>query len=173
MQCIGYFGDLPNIYHFVALWNLNLGVNEEILKCAVSWKWLNVEQNGWKFGTRGSTVYICRVLWIPDYLSLGSFFALCKFAILRFSKCFSFNIFHQISIKLSSTHEVSLSGAKMGYYFSALLDHVSRAHEIEICPSAVGRVAITSEPNARIFFLNFICGFSWTIRRTTFLFIYF
>ncbi len=40
--------------------------------------------------------------------------------------------------------------------FLALVDYVSRAHEIEICPSSVVRpsvhVAITSEPNARIFF---------------------
>ncbi len=36
--------------------------------------------------------------------------------------------------------------------FLALLDYVSRAHEIEICPSSVVRVAIISEPNARISF---------------------
>ncbi len=37
------------------------------------------------------------------------------------------------------------------YLFLALLDYVSRAHEITICPSSV-RVAIISEPNARISF---------------------
>ena len=35
--------------------------------------------------------------------------------------------------------------------FLALLDYASRAHEIEIRPSSV-RVAIISEPNARISF---------------------
>ena len=35
--------------------------------------------------------------------------------------------------------------------FLALLDYISRAHEIEICPSSV-RVAIISEPNAQISF---------------------
>ncbi len=41
--------------------------------------------------------------------------------------------------------------------FLALLDYVNRPHEIEICPSSVRassvvRVAIISEPNARISF---------------------
>ncbi len=35
--------------------------------------------------------------------------------------------------------------------FLALLDYVTKAHEIEICPSSV-RVAIISEPNTRISF---------------------
>ncbi len=43
----------------------------------------------------------------------------------------------------------------------ALLDYVSRGHEIEICPSSV-RVAIISEPNARIS-SNFGCCFLWAI----------
>ena len=41
-------------------------------------------------------------------------------------------------------------------HFLALLDHVSRAHEIEICPSSVVRpsirISIISEPNAQISF---------------------
>ncbi len=52
------------------LWNFNMGVNGKILKCAISWKQLIVEQNGRKFGTHGTTVHICRVLLMPDSLSL-------------------------------------------------------------------------------------------------------
>ncbi len=37
----------------------------KILKCAISWKWLTVEQNGWKFGTCGPMY----VLWYGGYFS--------------------------------------------------------------------------------------------------------
>ncbi len=36
-----------------------MGVNGKILKCAISWKWLIVEQNGWKFGNHGPMYCIC------------------------------------------------------------------------------------------------------------------
>ena len=39
------------------------------LKCGISQKRMIVERNGRKFGTRGTAVYICRVLLIPDSLS--------------------------------------------------------------------------------------------------------
>ncbi len=49
----------------------------------------------------------------------------------------------------------------------ALLDYVSRPHEMAICPSSV-RVAIISEPYAWISF-KFGCCFHWAIRSEVFL----
>ena len=45
------------------LWHLkfNMEFNGKILKCAISWKRLIVERNGWKFGTRGVVYCICKV----------------------------------------------------------------------------------------------------------------
>ncbi len=54
--------------------------------------------------------------------------------------------------------------------FLALLDYVSRAHEIEICPSSVDCVTIISEPTAWIYFKYFGCCLLWAIRRGNFLF---
>ena len=60
---------------------------------------------------------------------------------------------------LSATNDAILTDTKIqkcGGSFLALLDYVSRAHEIEICPSSVVRpsvrITIISEPNARICF---------------------
>ena len=40
------------------------------LKCGISQKRLIIEQNGRKFGTRGTTVHMCSVPLMPDSLSL-------------------------------------------------------------------------------------------------------
>ena len=68
-------------------------------------------KNGRKFGTRGTTVHMCRVLLIPDSLSLvyGHLVHFAKFSIPRFSKHFSFNSFHQILTKLcTKDHNLGL-----------------------------------------------------------------
>ena len=60
-------------------------------------KRLIVERNGRKFGTRGPTVHICRVLLMPDSLSLvwDHLVHFAKFPIPRFSKHYSLNNFIQ------------------------------------------------------------------------------
>ncbi len=86
----------------VALWNFNMAVNGQSLKCAISWKRLIVERNGRIFGTRPTIYYICRVLFMVDPLSSvwGHSVQFAKFLMLRFSKgyCshsqFSFNLNH-------------------------------------------------------------------------------
>ena len=97
-----YLGDLPKFTNFMALWNFNMGVNGKILKCAISWKQLIIEQNGRKFGTQGTTVDLCRVLFMPESLSLvwGHLVHFVKFAMLRFSKGYCCHSFHSISGKL-------------------------------------------------------------------------
>ncbi len=42
-----------------------VGSRWENLKCGISRERLTVERNGRKFGTRGTTVHICRVFWCP------------------------------------------------------------------------------------------------------------
>ncbi len=53
------------------LWNFNMEVKWENLKCGISQKRLIVERNGQKFGTWGTTVHVYRVFLMPDSLSLG------------------------------------------------------------------------------------------------------
>ncbi len=86
------------------------------LKCEISQKRLIVEQNGRKFGTRGTTVQICRAVLMPDSACLvwGHSMHFEKFPIPRFSKHYSFNSFHQISTKL---HTSIIIGVNIGYYF--------------------------------------------------------
>ena len=76
-------------------------VNGKILKCGMSWKRLIVERNGWKFGTRGTTVHIYRVLLMPNSLSLvwGHSVHFAKFPMLRFSKAYCSPSFRLISTK--------------------------------------------------------------------------
>ncbi len=71
------------------------------LKCEISHKRLIVERNGRKFGTRGTTVHIGRVLLMPDSLSLvwGHSVHFAKFPLLRFSKGYCSPSFHSISTK--------------------------------------------------------------------------
>ena len=61
-----------------------------------------VERNGRKFSTQSTIVHIGRVLLMPDSLSMvwGHLVHFAKFPILRFSKGYSLNRFHQISTKL-------------------------------------------------------------------------
>ena len=70
-----------------------------IIKCGTSWKWLIVERNGWKFGTRGPRKSISRVF--DHSRSFGSFeFILghlvhfTKFPVLRYSKGHGSHGFH-------------------------------------------------------------------------------
>ena len=66
------------------------------LKCGISQKRLIVERNGQKFGARGTTVHICKVLLMPNSLSLvwGHSVHFEKFPILLqshfFEKCLFF-----------------------------------------------------------------------------------
>ena len=91
--------DLPNLkilWHFEILTWKSVGK----CKCAISWKELIVEQNGWKFGTQGTTVHICRVLLMPDSFILvwGHSVHSAKFPMLRSSKGY-YSGFHSISTK--------------------------------------------------------------------------
>ncbi len=63
---------------------------------------------------------------------------------------------------------------KLLFSFLALLDYVSRAHEIAICPSSVRRPSVrpsVSQLSLNLmhgFLSNFICGFPWAIRSDIF-----
>ncbi len=83
-----------------------MGVNGKIMKCAVSWKWLTVERNRWKFGTRGIRNSMCRVLFGSGHLSSvwGHSVHFVIFRMLRFSKGFYCPSFHRISTKLYGKH---------------------------------------------------------------------
>ncbi len=76
------------------------------LKCGISQLRLMVERNGLLFGGRHTTVHMCRVLLMPDSLSLvwGHSVHFAKFPIPRFVKHYSFNNFHQISTKLHTKY---------------------------------------------------------------------
>ena len=76
------------------------------LKCRISQKRLIIERNGRKFGTRGTTLHICRILLMPDPLSLVWHHSVhfAKFPIPWFLKHYSFNSFHQISTKLHTKY---------------------------------------------------------------------
>ena len=76
------------------------------LKSGISQKRLIVERSRRKFGTRGTAVHICRVLWCPiPWLWCGVIqCTFAKFPIPRFSKHYSFNSFHQISTKLHTKY---------------------------------------------------------------------
>ena len=75
------------------------------LKYGISQKRVIVERNGRKFGTRGTTVHICRVLLTPESLSLvsGHSVHFAQFLIPRVSKHYSFS-FHQILTKLHTKY---------------------------------------------------------------------
>ena len=92
---------IGQVLNFVALWNFKMRVNGKT-KCEIPWKRLIIERNGRKFGTRASTVHICRVLLMPDSLSLvrGHLVHFAKFPILRFSKRCLSNNFHRIPLEI-------------------------------------------------------------------------
>ncbi len=87
------------------------------LNCGISQKRLIVERNGQKFGNRGTTVYICRVLFMPDSLSLvwGHSVHFAKFPIPWFSKHYSFHSFLQISTKLRTKYHNHMQGLIFGH----------------------------------------------------------
>ena len=95
---------------FIYRWSLNRGW------LYVYGKYLIVERNGWKFGTRGPRNCMCRVLFRSDSeFSLGSFGSLCKLSDVELFKRlpppqFSFN-FNQTLWK------VWYSEGNTGYYF--------------------------------------------------------
>ena len=65
IQAITFLGNRPSFTEFMALCNFNMEVNVKILRCGISRKRMIVEPNGRKFGTRGTRVNICRVLFLP------------------------------------------------------------------------------------------------------------
>ncbi len=71
------------------------------MKCAISWKWLTIEQNGWKFGTSGPRNSLCRVIFGSGHLSSvwGHSVHFAKFPMLRFSKGYCCPSFHPNSTK--------------------------------------------------------------------------
>ncbi len=90
------FGNLPKIYSFVPLWDFNMAVNEEILKCGMSWKRLIVEQNRQNLGL---AVLCAEYVWW--FHSLGSFLGhFAKYLMLRFSKGYCSHIFKAIWTKI-------------------------------------------------------------------------
>ena len=102
MQAVTFLGNPPSYKHFVTLCGFNMGVNGKIMKCAISWKQLTVEQNGWKLGTCGPRNSICRVLFRSGHLSSvwGHSVHVPKFPMLRLSKGYCCHSFHPISTKL-------------------------------------------------------------------------
>ncbi len=65
-----------------------------------------LERNGQKFGTRGTTVHIYRVLLMPHSLNLvwGHSVHLPKLPVLQFSKLYSSPNFHLVLTKLYSNY---------------------------------------------------------------------
>ena len=96
IQAITFLGNRLSFKNFVTLWNFTMRVNGKMLRCGISWKRL----------TRGPMVYICRVLFMLNCLSLvwGHSVHFAKFPILRFSKGYPFNRFHHISINLDTKY---------------------------------------------------------------------
>ncbi len=88
------------------LWYFEIGVNGKIVKCAIYWKRLVVERNGWKFGSRGRRKVMCRVLVVSGHLSsiCGHSVRYANFLILTFSKGYCSHSFHPISTKLYGKH---------------------------------------------------------------------
>ena len=102
----------------MALLKFNIGVYGKILKCAISWKRLIVEQNGWQVGNRGLMYCMCRVLFMSDSLSSVWCHSVhrAKFLMLGTSKDFSSHSFHSISTKLYGKY-----GNQWGVQATALL----------------------------------------------------
>ena len=105
---INFWGNWPTKFKiFLARWNFNMGVNGKMLKCAMSWKGLTVEQNGChvKFVTHGPRNSTCRVLsvqviWVQFWVIQRT---LQNFWCFRFSKGCCSHSFHPVSTKLYSS----------------------------------------------------------------------
>ena len=83
----------------------------ENLKCGISQKRLIVERNGWRFGTRATTVHLCRALLMLDCLSLvwGHLVHFAKFPTLQFFlQLCSFHNFHPNFIQGIISYRLSL-----------------------------------------------------------------
>ena len=93
-----FLGNWPILNKFVTLWNFNMGVNRNIMKCAISWKWLTVERNDENLRL---VVLGTRVLFGSGHLSSiwGHSVHFAKFPMLRFSKGYCCPSFHPISTK--------------------------------------------------------------------------
>ncbi len=106
IQAVTFLFNRPNLKKNVALWNFNMRVNGKIMKCAISWKWLTVERNGWKFGTRGPRNSLCRVLFGSGHLRSvwGHSVHFAKYPMLKFSKGYCCPSFHPVWTKLYWKH---------------------------------------------------------------------
>ena len=106
---------LQILWHFEILtWELMGKPKIEIYR-----KRLIVERNGWKFGTRATTVHICRVPWIHDSLNLvwGHSVHFAKLPIPWFSRRYSFNSF--IRFQPNSIQSIIIRD-NIGCYFLAI-----------------------------------------------------
>ncbi len=105
IQAITILGNQPSL-NFWELWNFNMRANGKIVKCAIFWKWLTVEQNRWKCGTHSPRNSICSALSGSGHLSSawGHSVHFPKFPMLRFSKGYCCHSFHPISTKLYGKH---------------------------------------------------------------------
>ncbi len=97
LQAITFLGNRPSL---TILWHFEI-LTRELRRKTKMWnisKTVFVERNGRKFSTQSTIVHIGRVLLMPDSLSMvwGHLVHFAKFPILRFSKCYSLNRFHQI-----------------------------------------------------------------------------
>ncbi len=94
-----YFFKFLKFCIFQILWNFEIwhGSQWEIIKCGISWKRLIVEQNEWKFGTRGPRKCICRLLFRSGHLSSvwGHSVHFAKFPMLKFQKATAPTVFIQ------------------------------------------------------------------------------
>ncbi len=83
-----------------------MGANGKIMKCAISWKWLTIERNGWNFGAHGPRDSLCRVLFRWGHLSSvwGNSVHFAKFLMSRFSKGYCCPSFDPFSTKLYWKH---------------------------------------------------------------------
>ncbi len=100
-----YLGGLAKFKNFVALSNFNMGVNGKPKMWNISKRPI-VEGNGRKFGTRGTTVHMCRILLMPGTFNArflefgwGHSVHFAKFSMLRFSKGYCSPSFRSISTK--------------------------------------------------------------------------
>ncbi len=89
-------------FNVVELWNCNKRVDGITLKCAISRRWLIVEQNDRSFLTHGHRKCIYRVLFMSDYLSSvwDNLVHFAKFLMLRSLEDYSSHSCHPIWTKL-------------------------------------------------------------------------
>ncbi len=90
-----------NLKKNVSLWKFNMGVNWNILTCAISWRRVIVDRNRWKFEIHGLKVYMRGVIFISDCLSShwGHLVHFAQFLILRNSTSYFSTAFIQFQSK--------------------------------------------------------------------------